>query len=149
MHESSTAQWDINEGVDDPSRFFRLLPKLFPTATVLFVEGTSITRDVLACYEQFRDPGPYLPRRQTLWPSAKRLRCTASAALFGALARLSDRHAVPELLDHLSLYDGERPLLEWPDAFMNAMLLGAAVPESTVATLAGEFGCQYGRVAGP
>jgi len=28
--------WGIDDGIDDPKRFFTLLPRLLPTATTLF-----------------------------------------------------------------------------------------------------------------
>lgn len=137
--------WDIDEGIEDPVRFFELLSELFPQATHLFVEGSSVDKDVEACYARYSDPGPYLPKRQTLWPRAKLFRCLATETLFRELAGLGAARAHPELLDHLSLYAGDRMLLEWHDAFANALLLDASLAEPTVAALAGAFGVQHGR----
>jgi hypothetical protein len=132
-------------GIADPECFFSLVPEVLPDATHLFVEGGSISPDVAACYERVADPGPYLPRRQTVWPRARLFRCASSAALFAELADLAARHAAPELLDHLAIYRVERPLLNWHDAFANALLIDASVPEEKVAALASAFGCAYGR----
>lgn len=137
--------WDIDEGIEDPERFFRLVPRLLPQATHLFVEGATVAGDVQACYSRYAERGPYLPKRQTLWPRARLFRCLARPELFRELADLGAGHAVPELVDHLSIYQGEEMLLEWHDAFANAVVLDGSLPESTVAGLADPFGVRYGR----
>ena len=138
--------WDIDSGVDDPEKFFRLLPSLFPAATTLFIEGTSISPNVLLCYERHKQEGPYLPARQTIFPSSKRIRCATSRLLWEELAQLGAEHAVPELLDHLCLYQDSRCILFWHDAFMNAILLDETVPEAAVADLASAFQVPYRRL---
>ncbi len=137
--------WDIDKGITDPVSFFQLLGELFPTATHLYVEGTSITRNVAAVYARYEDPGPYLPGRDTIWPASRTYRCRLGPALLAELALLGASHAQPELADHLSVYDGTRPLLRWHDAFANALIVASDVPETTVATLAGHYGVPYCR----
>ena len=137
--------WDIDEGIRDPARFFALVPELFPDATLFFAEGSSISSSVEQCYARFADPGPYIPKRQTIFPRSKLFRCAAAHDLFQSLSNLAGRSASPELLDHLALYQGDRAVLEWHDAFANAMLLDATVPEQTVASLARAFDRPYGR----
>lgn len=137
--------WDIDQGIEDPEDFFELVGDIFPEATQFFAEGSSVAEDVQACYERFADSGPYLPKRQTLWPRGKLFRCSATEELFRELAHLGARHAAPELLDHMSLYAGDRVLLEWHDAFANTLLLDGPLPESRVPRLAQPFGLKYGR----
>jgi hypothetical protein len=141
----SPEPWDIDEGITDPARFFALVPQLFPDVTLFFAEGTSITSAAARCYATFASPGPYLPHRQTLFPTSKLFRCAATPGLFEALSSLAQGSAPPELLDHLALYRDDRAVLEWHDAFANAMLLDDTVSEQSVAALARAFGCQYGR----
>ncbi len=137
------SSWWIDEGIADAEGFFELLPKVFPQATLFFAEGTSVAKDVAHCYKGFANPGPFLPGRDTIWPGSAVFRCAASAAFFDALSALSRRHACPEILDHLSLYEGERLLFHWHDAFANSLVLDGNLPESTVAALAAPFGCRY------
>ena len=108
--------WEL-KGRWDSALFFRHLLELLPTPTTLFVEGTSIAREVGDFLRSAAEPGDYLPARQTLWPQPKqyRLRCDSSTLV--ALADLAERHAEPELTDHLFVYDGSTVLLEFPDAF--------------------------------
>ena len=146
MALENSGAWDIDEGITDAERFFAILPTVFPQATIFFAEGTSIAKDVIHCYELFATPGPFLPGRDTFFPRSRVFRCSASPAFFQALSAVSSRHANPEILDHLSLYEGDRQLLHWHDAFANAFMLDGQLPESSVAALATPFGCRYGRV---
>jgi len=125
MTDVTAGAWDIDEGIRDAERFFALLPSIFPTATLFFAEGTSVARDVQQCYERFADPGPFLPGRDTVWPHSQTFRCSASPAFFQALSALSAQHANPEILDHLSLYERDRLIFHWHDAFANAIQLVA------------------------
>jgi hypothetical protein len=144
--ETDRSAWEIDEGITDAESFFTLIPSAFPRATVFFAEGTSVAKEIQECYERFADDGPYSPRRDTLWPRSQVFRCTASPEFFQALSALSASHAVPEILDHLSLYEGERCLFHWHDAFANALQVDGTVPESAVAALANSFACGYRRV---
>src|SRR2546428_10704251 len=101
MTEMNSGSWHIDAGINDPERFFALVPSAFPNATLFFAEGTSVAKDVKGCYQRFADSGPYLPKRDTLWPRSDVFRCSASPALFQALSDLSARHAAAEILDHL------------------------------------------------
>jgi hypothetical protein len=108
--------WEL-KGRPDSALFFRYLPAALPTATTLFVEGTSIARDVDDSFRSAADPGDYLPKRQTLWPRPKQYRLRCDNVTLASLAGLAERHAEHELLDHLFVYDGPKALLEYPDAF--------------------------------
>jgi hypothetical protein len=88
-----------------------------------------------------------LPEAQTIWSTGTitQFRCRCTASLFDALATASVNHAEPELFDHLFLYAGKEPLLEWPDAFQNTMWISLSVPEDRVAALAATLGLRYAR----
>jgi hypothetical protein len=95
--------WEIKEGQVDSARFFDVLWRYFPDATTLYVEGSSIAPDVSDCYRTHQEKGDYLPPPQTLFPRSAKFRCRFSVELAAALSALADRHAEPELLDHLAL----------------------------------------------
>lgn len=80
-----------------------------------------------------------------MFPRSKKFRCSASSKFMESLADLAEHHAEPELLDHLFLYKTDEPLLEWHDAFANAILIPGKVPESIVAGFAKELGLDYGK----
>lgn len=137
--------WDIEEGAVDSTVFFRLVHKYFSDATTIYFEGTSIEKDVIECYKKHSEEGKFLPGRQTIWPRSKCFRCKLSEQFIDEISQLSENHAEPELMDHLSIYRGNEALLEWHDAFANAMLLSKSIPESTVAEFSKELGLKYGE----
>jgi hypothetical protein len=108
--------WELN-GRWDSVQFFRRLPTVLPDATTLFTEGTSVAPDVEDFLRSSAQPGDYLPMPQTLWPRARQYQLRCDTPTLMALADLAERHAEPELLDHLFVYSGSRVLLEFPDAF--------------------------------
>ena len=108
--------WELR-GRPDCVLFFCNILAAFPVATTLFVEGTSTAQDVDDFLSSAMEPGDYLPDRQTLWPRSKQYRLRFDSVNLAGLASLADRHASPELLDHLFVYNGSLALLEFPDAF--------------------------------
>jgi hypothetical protein len=62
------------------------------------------------------------------------------------LAQLATGREPHQVLDHLFLYAGEQRLIEWHDAFANALILSPEIPERTVAALAKPYGVKYGRI---
>jgi hypothetical protein len=113
-------------------------------ATTFYAEGSSIARDVRACYRAHHEDGEYLPAAQTIFPSSEKFRCRFSPDLTGALSALAERHAEPELLDHLALYRGSAELLLWHDAFANVLLVSRSVPESVVSAFAEDLSLAIG-----
>jgi hypothetical protein len=128
----------------DSARFFEALLRRFPKATTLCVEGGSIARDVEDCYRAHREEGEYLPRAQTMFPRSDKFRCRFWGSIVDALSALADRHAEPELLDHLALYRDSEELVVWHDAFANLLLVSRTVPECVVSSFAADLGLEYG-----
>ena len=101
----------------DSAQFFRHLFEALPTASAIFIEGTSIAHDVAGFLGSVAEQGDYLPDRQTHWPRPKQYRLRFDAPTLTRLADLAAAHAEPELMDHLFIYQGSAVLLEYPDAF--------------------------------
>lgn len=139
--------WEIEEGRIDSTAFFKLLLKYFPHATTFFAEGTSIEQDVRECYRSYAEEGAFLPGEQTAWPRSEKFRCEFTERLINELASLSERHAEPELLDHLFVYKDNEPLLEWHDAFDNVILISRSIHEEVVSGFAHELGLNYTEAA--
>lgn len=135
--------WEIEEGNIDSAAFFPLLYKYFNEATTLFIEGTSISKDVAACYKKHSQEGKFFPSRQTIWPRSKQFKCKFTENLINELSQLANTHAEPELMDHLFLYNNENPVLEWHDAFGNVILVSKSISEKTVENFAHSLGLKY------
>jgi hypothetical protein len=110
--------------------------------------------DIVELLERHAEPGPYLPGPETLWSvtlsgvgvSPNRdlfFRCRFTSDLCEALASAAPHHAASELFDHMSLYVGAQPLLEWPDAFCNCIWIAHSIPEERVAAFAASLSLPY------
>jgi hypothetical protein len=141
----SDSYWDINQGIEYPVPFFRLISKLLPEATLCCTEGTRIAPEVRDTYARHSAPERNPAPRNTFFPWAPRYVCRCSPAFWLDLINTAQRRPAAEVLDHLFIYAGERCLIQWHDAFANAMLLDGSLPEATVAALADPFGVGYGR----
>jgi hypothetical protein len=135
--------WEL-KGQFAPALFLRHLPAALPNATTLFVECTSFARDVDDFLRAAQEPGEYLPKKQTLWPRPKQYRIRFDGPTLAALADLAERHAEPELLDHLFVYDGSTVLLEFPDAFGPdcPVLISTATDEQRLRSFAALLGLE-------
>jgi hypothetical protein len=145
--EIPPSAWYIDEGIRNAEAFFRVLPKIFPEATLFIAEGSSIAKDVAAFYKRHAPAVPNRPAGLTRLALAPRYLCASTPDFFLELARIASTKPRETLLHHLSLYRDGRQLLEWHDAFANAVVLSSDLPEATVAALAKKFGCRYGRSA--
>jgi hypothetical protein len=143
--ESQLPPWDIDAGIRNAEAFFRTLPKVFPDATLFVAEGSGITKDVAAFYRQHPSANTRRPPGLSRFPLVPRYLCACSPEFFLALARLAKTTPREGLLYHLYLYQGDEQLLDWHDAFANALLVSPTVSEAAVATLAKKFGRRYGR----
>ena len=136
--------WEL-KGLPDFALFFQRLMAALPDATTLFVEGTSVARDVDDFLTSAAEPGNYLPARQTIWPRPKQYRLRCDGPMLAALADLAERHAEPEVLDHLFVYNGSQVLLEFPDAFAGRdcpALISAEADESRIRSFAAALGLE-------
>lgn len=141
--------WELEDRRVDSTTFLQLLAPMFPEATTVFFEGSSIAPNIVTIFERHADPGPYLPKAQTLWSTGAilRFRCNFTPAICEALASASLHHAEPELFDHLFLYAEHVPLMEWPDAFSNCMWIASSIPESRIGAFAAGLGVKYKRLS--
>lgn len=140
---ADSREWDIDEGITDPATFLRLLAEHFPQADLFCAEGDRIAREVVELYQRHAAKGRNPAPRSGF---ARRFACRASPAFLQELAQLATGREPHQVLDHLFLYAGEQRLIEWHDAFANALVLSPEIPERTVAALAKPYGVKYGRI---
>lgn len=136
----SSSHWQII-GVRDSTEFFRALDSLVPEATTLVLEGSSVAEEVRAAVQ------PHLEVEYTIvpagngWPDWRHaLRLRYSRELLTLLAALSERHAEPELWDHLHIFRLAEPMLSWHNAFDDPILVSDSVPELRARLFAARFG---------
>jgi hypothetical protein len=135
--------WVVEQGCVEPAAFFRQLATFFPRTNALFFEGTSIEPAVEAILTAHLEAGPHLPGRQTISPVSSIFRCKASTDLFAKLEKLSTRHAIPEIADHVYAYAGKVQLVGFPDFCTNEIYIASSTPERIVKLFASSLGLKY------
>ena len=141
-------RWELR-GRADKVKFFSFLAAAFPAAT-LFVEGTSIAPAVQEFLASAAEAGAYLPARNTIWPRPKQFRIRADDSTLAQFSQLAAKHSEPELADHLFVYSGDEPVLEWPDAFdpSSPMLISRDADEQRIKQVAQELGLDLRKMDG-
>jgi hypothetical protein len=147
LTESQQSPWDVDKGIRNAESFFRVLPKLFPDANLFVAEGSNIDNDVAAFYRRHRSLIER-PADLSRFSLTARYLCQCSPEFFLELARFAAEKPREKLLHHLHLYRDGRQLIEWHDAFANALFVSGEVPETTIALLADKFGIRYRRAPG-
>jgi hypothetical protein len=141
----SKSSWWIDDGIEDPPRFFELVRVHLAEATHFGAEGTLISDRAHELYLRYADPQLDLAPTDVLWPRSDRYTCRCTAAFWADLIALAGVSTSSDLLHHLTLHAGQRRLITWHDAFANFLKLDGEIPEATVATIAGTFGVRYGK----
>jgi hypothetical protein len=145
MAAPQLSPWDIDEGIRNAEHFFRALPTLFPDANLFIAQGSRIDDDVAAFYRRHAPVVPSRPSDLSRFTLTRRYFCVCSPEFFLELARLAAKKPREQLLHHLYLYLDGRQLIEWHDAFANALFLSSDLPEATISALATKFGVRYRR----
>jgi hypothetical protein len=145
MTAAQLSPWDIDEGIRNAESFFRVLPKLFPDANLFIAQGSRIAADVAAFYRRHTPAVHSRPADLSRFTLTRRFFCVSSPDFFFELARFAAKKPREQLLHHLYLYRDGSQLIEWHDAFANAMFLSADLPETTISALASKFGVRYRR----
>jgi hypothetical protein len=134
-----TAGWDF-VGLRDTTVFFRNIDTLLGPDAALVLEEGSMARDVRTFVEAH--PARQLGRIRpgTLWPRSRWHWLPASGEVLDGLARLSERHAEPEMCDHLYAVSNGYLVVAWRDAFHGPLVVSSAISEDRVRT--------FGRAVG-
>lgn len=123
--------WEV-QGVRVAVDFFSAVPKLLPLPVHLCFQGTSIEEDVWQCLNTRAVPPLMQIPSGTIWPKSRTVHVLADTDFLRALALLADRHAEPEICDHLHAYNESQPLIQWHDAFCAPLLISESVPEPKI-----------------
>jgi hypothetical protein len=109
----------------------------------LYFEGGSPDAEIEAFMSEETIPEQAHLALGTLWPRPRIFHVLPKA--IPRLAKIMEHHAEPELAVHFHVYRRGEMLLEWYDAFSQAMRVSGSVPEDQVQALAQALGTSYRR----
>lgn len=114
--------------------FYALLRavEVLPKDAVLCLEGTATAADVVAFVEARRRPDPPSVEPNTLWLTASSVSSSPEGTNLQELCSLAERHAEPEVADHLVVYRDDWVLLWAHDAGADHVRLSRRIPKDTL-----------------
>jgi hypothetical protein len=121
--------------VTDLYALLRAVDETMPEGAILYVEGTSIAPEVRDFLSGRPAPDAREVARGTLWPTPETFHLPLVGANLAELRALAERHAQPEVADHLAVYRGEELLLLAHDAGDGQVQIARSFPAPTVERL--------------
>jgi hypothetical protein len=106
-----------------------------PDDAVLYVEGTSIAPDIEEFLRAHAIQSTTIITRGTAWPRSTTLHVRLDPGLVARLRELAERHAGPEICDHLVVYRDDDVLLSAYDAGSETVWVRRDLPAEVVARL--------------
>ncbi|MBX3356756.1 MAG: hypothetical protein KF724_13765, partial [Phycisphaeraceae bacterium] len=137
--------WEA-EPITDAPAFFRALPDLLPSGSILYLEDVCSTEGIALARRYCIEPQLKLALG-TVWPRPKFFHLPLTAASAAELAQFAEHHATPEIGVHIHAYHDDQVLLEWHDAFGQPLRLSTALPESRVRSFCELLHCNYNNEA--
>jgi hypothetical protein len=120
--------------VTDLYALLRALDETMPPDAILYVEGTSFAPEIKAFLSSRHAP----PRKiapGTIYPRPKTFHLPLTGTNLADLRALAERHAEPEVADHLAVYRGDELLLSAYDAGDGEVQIARSLPAPTVERL--------------
>ena len=140
---SGNSFWEVSSPKAAP-QFFRALLDLMPEGSILYLEGQPVSE--VRNFLQQRNPDRTTKVAMgTIWPRPEYYHIEITADNIEALAQLTEKLAIPEVLFHLHIYKNGEVLLEWHDAFDNPMLISKMIPEEKIQNFCVKLGVQHKR----
>ena len=137
--------WEVTRP-SDPAGFFEALGTLAPPEAILAVQdpmGPEVRRfltDRAAAHKTRVQAG-------TIWPRPTFFHVQCSPDNLKELAVLARRHSYPEMGIHLHVYQDDRVILEWYDAFDTGLDISKRVDEESVRKFCEACGSSYKRTS--
>ncbi|MHC4574901.1 MAG: hypothetical protein ACYS76_12365 [Planctomycetota bacterium] len=135
--------WQAAKGKKRPEVFFQELGKLFSSSVTLWIEGTSIAQDIQSFLETRKVAKVTKVQLGTLWPRPHVYHVSCDEDTLRGLVGLAEKHAEPEICDHICVYKDQKVLLAWYDAFYDPIYISRKIPEEKVAAFCAAIGCPY------
>jgi hypothetical protein len=126
-----TVGWEF-VGLRDTTVFFRHVSAILGPDAALVLEESSMARDVRSFVEAHSAKPLGRIRPGTLWPRSRWHWLPTSSEVLDGLARLSERHAEPEMCDHLYAVSDGCLVVAWHDAFDGPLVVSSGISEERV-----------------
>lgn len=123
----------VNVGhVGDLCALLRAIDEAMPPGSILYVEGTSVAPDVREFLAARQTDDRVEVSKGTAWPKPAKYHLPLVGDNLRRLRALAERHADPEICDHLVVYKSGRVLLTAYDAGADDVWLRRDLPEDTL-----------------
>lgn len=137
------AYWQVGGKVELPS-LLRALPNLVPQNAILYLEGGTPPQEVRTFLDAYCVPEVTHLAMGTIWPRPHVFHLPATSENLGRLADLAAECSAFEVAIHLHVYEQNKVLLEWYDAFgEDPMYLRRDISEEKVRMFCSELALQY------
>lgn len=138
-----SACWEVAKGRKDCQVCFRELAKLLPPKSTLCIQGTSIANDVKSYLDARRVKEITKVQLGTSWPRSAVYHIPCDEQTLSGLIELAEKHAEPEMFDHILVYKDQEVLFESYDAFDQRIYISKKVPEDKVSAFCSAVKCSY------
>lgn len=139
-----------HRGRIDTPMVFRGLSDLLPAGSCLRLESISIADDVKALLTENPTEAVLRKKPDTIWPRSEVFHVPATECLLARLVNMADRHAEPEICDHLYVYRDDTVLLSWHDfPDPECAMISDLLDEERVIRFCEAIGCECRREANP
>lgn len=118
--------------VTDLYKLLRAIDEVMPKDAVLYVEATAIAPDVASFLETRTAQDQREITSNTLWPRPRVFHLPLTGDNLAEFRELAEKHAEPEVADHLVVYRGDDVLLWAHDAGDGYVDVARGWPESSV-----------------
>jgi hypothetical protein len=138
------ACWEVS-GVE-PGRaieFFSALIELIPADSTFCIEGTNLVEEVRSFLQASRIPHLTRVQLATSYPKPDVFHIAFNEENMKQMAEFAENFTIPEICDHIYIYQNNEMLLEWNDAFSNPLYISKKIPEEYVKVFCQKLGCEY------
>lgn len=134
--------WQISPPRDLDS-FLRALADAVPPDSVLYLECSSLATEIRLYLESRKIQPTTTVAVGTLWPRPHRFHIPVTRENIEGLAQLAERHAEPEVADHLHVYRNNQVLLQWYDAPSEPLYVSTDISEDKLKAFCTRLGTDY------
>jgi hypothetical protein len=137
------AYWEITGEVELPS-LLKALPKLVSAKAILYLEGGTPPKDIKSFLDKHCVPEITHLEMGTIWPRPLVFHLPATSENLNKLSALAEKCNALEVAIHLHVYEQNKVLLQWYDAFCgDPMYLSRDITEDNIKAFCVDLSLQY------